>query len=102
MLIMINDLKFDGPVKSTDELKDKPGIYAIISKIDKKYYIIDVGESETVKNRIENHDRKECWKEQFKGDFLYAVLYTPDKDQAERNDIAEQIRNNYKVPCGKK
>ena len=102
MAIMIKDLKFDGPVKSTDGLEEKPGIYAILYTSDKKYFIVDVGESDTVKTRIENHDRKNCWKEKFQGEFLYAALYTPDKDQTARNDIAGQIRSFYKVPCGKK
>jgi hypothetical protein len=100
MTIKINDLKFDGPIQSTDKLKDDPGIYAILCEIKNKFYLLDVGESETVKTKIESHDRKDCWKKQFQGDVLYAVLYIPDKDQAERNSIEKHIRNQYKIPCG--
>ncbi len=100
MAIKINNLKFDGPFQSTNELKDDPGIYAILCEIKNHFYILDVGESETVKTRIEGHDRKDCWKKQFQGDAVYAVLYTQDKEQAERMSIEKQIRDRYQVPCG--
>jgi hypothetical protein len=101
MPIKINDLEFYGPVRSTDELQDDPGIYAILGEIDQKYYIIDVGESETVKTRTEGHDRKDCWGRKSRGDVFYAALYMPDKQQDERSSIEEEIRNRYQVPCGK-
>jgi hypothetical protein len=100
MAINIKDLKFDEPIKSMDELKDKPGIYVILCKIDKKYYILDVGESEPVKSSIKNDDRKENWKKQVQTELSYVVMYTPDKNQAERNALEKQIRYHYNVPEG--
>lgn len=66
MSITILKCKFEGPFESTDEFEDKPGIYAILGKKEYKHYLVDVGESAKVKTRVENHDRKDCWKKNAK------------------------------------
>lgn len=37
--------------------------------------LVDVGESSQIRTRVENHDRKECWKQHYLGVLKYTVSY---------------------------
>lgn len=91
---------FEGPYRNTSSLEDKSGVYIILCTNGKENNPIDVGESANVKTRVENHDREECWEENCDHTQKYAVLYTPNKQQAGRKEIEEDIRCNYSFPCG--
>jgi hypothetical protein len=105
--IDINGHKFN--ICSPDELKNRSAVYTIfcqVSNKDKKgkrskksirCILIDVGESGKVKKRIENHDRKECWKKISKklgGTLCCAVKYTQYKRRPGRQKIEKDIRKN--------
>lgn len=102
MSITVGKFTFNGPYISTDNLEDMSGVYAIHCKKNEKYYLLDVGESAEVKSRVENHDRKDCWKRNCDGTINYSVLYTLNKQQAGRMEIEEEIRNEYNPVCGKR
>jgi hypothetical protein len=102
MAISIGNYSFEGPYTSTDSLEDKSGVYAIHCYVDSKYYLVDVGESATVKTRIENHDREDCWKQNCKGELTFSVLYTPNKQQVGRREIEQELRKQYNPTCGEK
>ncbi len=100
MAITIGDHKFEGPFPSTDDLKNQSGVYVILDKwSDGTNHILDVGESETVKERVDTHDRKDCWKENQQGTLTVAALYT---GEASRMKIEREIRQKYNVPCGER
>ena len=101
MSINIGNYTFDGPYSSTNELENLSGVYAIICQKNDKDHIVDVGESATVKYRIENHDRKDCWNRNCRGKLAVAVYYTPNLHQSGRVEIEQEIRNKYDIPCGK-
>ena len=48
----------------TSDLRNESGVYAILGRrtIHHLWTPVDIGESEDVKKRVENHDRKNCWK----------------------------------------
>ena len=102
MSIAIGNYTFDGPYTSTDKLEDRSGIYAIICKKGSKNYLIDVGESTTVKSRVETHDRTDCWEKNCQGTLVVAVYYTPNLQQHGRMAIEQEIRNQYDLPCGQR
>ena len=103
MSITVGNYTFDGPYTDTNSLEDKSGVYAIHCKSsDGKYYLIDVGESATVKSRVEGHDREDCWKRNCTGTLTVSVLYTPNKQQAGRKLIEQELRNQYNPPCGER
>lgn len=64
------------------------------------YALIDVGESEAVRDRVEDHDRTDCWKRHCSGDIQYAAHYTPELRQSGRRQIVRDIRDEYGVRCG--
>ena len=101
MGITVGRFSFDGPYTSTDSLQDKAGIYAIHCYKDGKYYLVDVGESATVKSRVENHERKPCWQRNCTGTLTASVYYTPNLHQQGRIQIEQEIRDQFDPPCGK-
>ena len=93
---------FEGPYDNTNSLKDNSGVYIIVCYDGTDYTPIDVGESAEVKNRIETHDRVDCWKKNCKYKLMVGVLYTPNKQQTGRKEVEQDIRCNYTFPCGKR
>ena len=102
MSINVGKYLFEGPYASTDKLEDKSGVYAIHCYRENKYYLIDIGESAKVKERVDNHEREDCWKKNYSGTLTVSVLYTPNLQQAGRMEIEQEIRKQYNPPCGEK
>lgn len=101
MTIIIGGHKFSGPYWDTNQLENRSGVYAIICRRSGTSYVIDVGESAQVKDRVENHNRKQCWNRNCtRGTVLAAILYTSNTPQSGRKEIEQAIRGQYAVPCG--
>lgn len=61
MSITFSNYTFEGPYAISADLKNQSGTYVILGKNSNgKWNVIDVGESDTVRERIENHDRITC------------------------------------------
>ncbi len=102
MSLTVGKYTFEGPYKSTDNLKDRSGVYAIVCHSNDKYNLVDVGESAQVKSRVEDHDRKPCWTKNCNSTLKVAVYYTPNLQQSGRREIEQEIRDEYNPPCGEK
>lgn len=102
MSLMIGTYTFEGPYSSTEYLENRSGVYAILCQVSGENYVIDIGESSEVKNRIENHDRKDCWSKKCSGQLLVCVHYTPNLQQTGRKSIEQDLREQYKPPCGER
>ena len=102
MTVTIGGYGFNGPHDSPSKLSKSGGVYLILYLKEAKYYSCDVGESGNIRERVENHDRKECWKTKCNGTLAYYELLTPGKSQDERMEIEKKVRDSYKFPCGEK
>lgn len=102
MSITIGNYHFDGPYDNTASLQDRSSVYVILCHRDNQNFVIDVGESATVKTRVENHDRKDCWQSNCSGKLTVAVLYTQNLQSAGRVAIEQEIRRQYNSPCGER
>lgn len=100
MSIKIGRYNFDGPYAYTSSLDDRSGIYAIIDDRSGTLNLLDVGESATVKSRVEKHERESCWDRNRIGTLKVAVLYTPGIQQSGRIIIEQEIRNEFSPVCG--
>lgn len=100
MSIQIGEYNFEGPHSNTASLLDASGIYAILTHNGSQYVVLDIGESATVKSRIESHDRKACWEQNAKSGLYVAVHHTPNKQQAGRKEIEQALRAQYTPTCG--
>ena len=99
MTVEIGEYAFNGPFKSTDSIKEKAGIYAVLHYKKGKCYLLDIGESSQIKKGIEEHDKKE-WEKNSKGVIEYSVYYTPKLNEVDRKEIEAKIRAAYRPPCG--
>lgn len=102
MTITVGDYTFNGPYSSPDSLHNQGGVYVIHCYRDEKYYRVDVGESGEIRDRVKNHDRKDCWEENCSGELRYSELLTPGKTQEERMAIEKTIRDERELLCGDK
>lgn len=100
MSFNVGNYSFEGPYTSTNSLQDRSGVYVIVCHSGGNYSLVDVGESGTVKSRIESHDRKSCWNGNCNSTLNVAVLYTPNLQQTGRRKIEQEIRNQFNPPCG--
>ncbi len=101
MSIEIGNYSFEGYYSSPTYLEDEPGLYAVFCRIYEKDVLIDVGESENVKSRVQNNERSNCWTRNCPSALGYAVLYTPDLDEKGRMQTEEEIRDQYNPVCGR-
>jgi len=98
MSITIKGYPFEGPFSSTDELRNSSGVYAIhYKKSSDGYTRLDVGESDKVRERVETHERKDCWKRNAKGPITCSAYYCSESD---RMRIEKEIRDSSDLPCG--
>jgi len=100
MSVLIGNYTFCGVYRSTNDLDNYSGVYAVLNEKGGKIYIIDVGESTKMQTSIRDHGRKRCWDENRKGALAFAVYWTSNRDQQERKAIEQEIRGQYSVPCG--
>ena len=100
MAITIAEYTFSGPSKVTGNLENRSGVYVILTPNGNTYKVLDVGESSRVRDRVENHDREDCWKRNVNpGGIYYAGYYT---NEQQRMSIEKKIRDKYIISCGKK
>ncbi len=99
MAIKLGKYSFTGPIASIDKVKDKSGIYAIICKVYREYFLIDIGESSKLRTRIENHDKKDCWTKNCNGKLTIYVHYTLFLKEPGRILIEQALRELFHPDC---
>lgn len=101
MTIKIDKYQFQGPYTSFKKIRNRAGIYAVHSHIGQKYYIIDIGESAMVRDRLEKHERMKCWINFLNGgEITISVLYLKHWCQDGRSKLVKKLREKYNPPCG--
>jgi predicted GIY-YIG superfamily endonuclease len=96
------EFKFeDGPypIDQANKLKNVPGVYVILCQDSSSSRVIDVGQSDDVRKRVTNHDRKDCWRKHCRQESL-KVAATHISDEQQRLSLEEEIRQHCKPPCG--
>ena len=105
MNIRINGFTFEGPYFDTLFLREWPGVYVVLDfNSINDFIVLDVGESDNIKRRIETHDRCTCWHRHLKRKLAYAVLYDPliYDPNWDRSAIEKKLRELTNPPCGKR
>lgn len=93
--------KFNGPYVSPATLAPEAGVYAIWCKTNLRWHILDVGQSEDVRDRCQNHDRTDCWEDKCQvGNLRYSAHYMPDSSETNRIRVEQDIRSRANPPCG--
>ena len=97
----IADYIANGPF-DIDEISKGPGVYIILcdNPDQSKYGIIDIGESEDVKSRLQTHDRKDCWEQNCPHTLKVAVIRNNVANEDNRRVIEKKLREQFNPPCG--
>jgi len=83
------------------EIRDLPGLYAILCRRGRRHYLVDVGGSDTLRSELEEHDRRDMWARNCSGSLVVTVKYTLDLEKLERAKMEKKIRKQHNPPCPK-
>ncbi|WP_143842022.1 hypothetical protein [Nostoc sp. 106C] len=98
MTIQIGNYLFEGPYWDINVLNEQSGVYTIVDcHSNGSSYVLDVGESDSVRTRVQYHNRKACWTRNCRGTLAVAVYYT---SELRRMRIEQELRAQYAPVCG--
>lgn len=99
MSITIGNYSFEGPFNNTASLYNQSGVYAILTRpaTGGSHFVIDIGESEAVRDRIARHDRSMQWNHANQGSLHVAVYYC---DERTRMQVESTLRWQFSPVCG--
>jgi len=99
MSINIANYHAEGPFGNDNYLQPGSGVYVILGRrnITASWTVVDIGESENIRERVANHNRALCWRGQGHSELSVAAIYA---DERNRTIIERQLRSQYNPPCG--
>ena len=95
---------FDGPYHTPEEIRADSGVYVVTCGQDPGAAVLDVGQSDDVRERIASHDREDCWRKNCPEDedlITYWVHYMTGPDY-KRITLELNIRASAKPLCGER
>lgn len=98
MSIKFGECGLWGPVTDTDDLFDSSGVYVVLDARDYNR-VLDVGMSNSVKSRIENHDRRVQWHQHARY-FACVVFWSSESSQI--LNIEAYLRRELVPLCGER
>ena len=88
--------QFQGPYPLNTSTFNAVGAVYVISDVNNS--AIDVRQTDDLKDRMANHDRKNCWLRNAVGEIrVYAIV---QNDEKTRLAIEGFVRNGHKFSCG--
>jgi hypothetical protein len=99
MSINIGKYHAEGPFGNENNLQPQSGVYVILGRGNgtANWNVVDIGESENIRERVANHDRAPCWRGQGHAQLSVAAIYA---DARSRMLIERQLRAQFNPPCG--
>jgi len=91
MTVSIGSWEFEGPFGNLDELRDEPGLVAILTGRNDEYELIEMEESESVKTFIDSHGKYNFRGENSDEDLAVAVYYCSDLTASLRIGLIEEV-----------
>ena len=92
--------EFDGLYSKPDDLQGASGVYVIWCEAPDDLSVLDVGQSGNVKERIQDHERSECWFRHCSGGHVrYSATYTHNLPEGRRIRMEQLIRQLTKPAC---
>jgi len=96
--MIIGGYIFDGPYSIDTNFNEVAGVYVIFTLSNSW---LDVGETDKLKSRVANHERKPCWKNHAGGNQI-KLAFLHEKNQNRRLEIESALRSSLNPPCGDK
>ena len=78
-------------------------VYAILYKTSDGYYLVYIGESGQVANRLSNHERYSCWRAHSSSSLYVAIFVTPSNRYSEdqRRALERGLIDMYDPICNR-
>jgi hypothetical protein len=90
--------QFEGAYTNPGEVPGQAGVYTVWCWENNKWKLLDVGQSENMRQRLINHDRVDCWEQNCGGSIYFFVVAISSEE--ERRALEQTIRQQGKPPCG--
>jgi len=102
--VTIGDLPFQCDRLGVVQYDNVAAVYVIICVDDDgTWQVLDVGETGELGDRLEGHEREDCWRDNCPGNNIWVCVYYTPSDQysgEDRKQIESMIRKQYNPPCG--
>lgn len=106
--------EFEGIYTDVDEIpRRKEGVYVVLCLIgDEPHCVLDIGTSNQLRERLTNHDRKDCWDEHVHGVIGYCIKRVsgasmvptypqdPTNVSSEKLQLERELKWKLEHPCG--
>lgn len=90
---------FERVFQNARDLPSRAGVFVIWCRTgDDDWGVLDIGESEDVREGILDHQRSHLWKTNCTGAIYFAATYTDDGEEA-RKRIEQNIKNQTNIIC---
>jgi hypothetical protein len=94
MSILIGSLEFQGPIRNFDYLSDISGVYGVLCQNRGEFELIELGDSEFVREYIQNHPDRQAWSQNGL-DISICVHYTSELSAAERAELKDTLEREF-------
>jgi hypothetical protein len=94
MSVLIGELEFEGPFASIENLSDAPGIFAVVNAADKSFDLVEMNDSDLVKETLKSHPHLGKW-QKICPEVAVMVHYTKGlstKERKYKRETAERKR----------
>jgi hypothetical protein len=93
--------KLEGPYTKPEYVPNYPGIYVVECVVDDDWFVLDVGQTKKVREKLQDNERLEYWSRHCpKGQIQYAMIDTHNLPEGERIRIEHFIKQQAKPVCG--
>lgn len=91
----INGLQFDGPFSIRANFNPVAGVYLVVNSSNN---VVDVGETDSLKDRIPSHERQSCWSRNSSG--VVSLYFHHEGNQQLRLQKESNLRGHFNPACG--
>lgn len=98
MGIVIGPIEFEGPYAEAHQLKDQPGLYAILTEHKGELELVELDEASCVRNCLDAEEytsNKQFWQEMSSNNLLAAVHYTPELTRDQRRHMKMRLMEEF-------
>src|SRR5215471_2982523 len=83
MAITLSGFPFEGPFYEASRLPSVAGIYVPLDHRATGYYVLDVGETGDLRERVSSHDRAQSWTRNSTGNLGVWIYLMPGSSEAQ-------------------
>lgn len=99
MSLLIGRYEFNGPLINWPRIENLPGIYAVLSFANQEFQLLELGESASLGDTVNETDRQLSWQSKATGMLSLCVHYSPRAGLNKRREIVNEIMREFDGIC---